>query len=193
MLSDKDRIFTNLYGHPRLAAGGRAEARRLGRHQGDPRSRAATAIIEEMKASGLRGRGGAGFPTGMKWSFMPKADRRPAALSRGQCRRERARHLQGPRHPAPRSAQAGRGLPDRRLRDGRACLLHLYPRRVLQRGVEPAGRDRRGLCGRAASARTPAARAGISTSICIAAPAPISAARKPRCSKASRARRACRG
>lgn len=29
-------------------------------------------IINEMKSSGLRGRGGAGFPTGMKWSFMPK-------------------------------------------------------------------------------------------------------------------------
>ena len=34
-------------------------------------------IIEEVKTSGLRGRGGAGFPTGLKWSFMPKAPRGP--------------------------------------------------------------------------------------------------------------------
>ena len=33
-------------------------------------------IIDTMKASGLRGRGGAGFPTGMKWSFVPKAAER---------------------------------------------------------------------------------------------------------------------
>jgi len=31
-----------------------------------------SAVIEEVKASGLRGRGGAGFPTGMKWSFVPR-------------------------------------------------------------------------------------------------------------------------
>src|SRR6202789_4414729 len=34
-------------------------------------------IIDTMKASGLRGRGGAGFPTGMKWSFVPKASPKP--------------------------------------------------------------------------------------------------------------------
>src|SRR5215471_6803357 len=31
-----------------------------------------SAVIEEVKASGLRGRGGAGFPTGLKWSFVPR-------------------------------------------------------------------------------------------------------------------------
>jgi NADH-quinone oxidoreductase subunit F len=38
------------------------------------------AIVEQIKASGLRGRGGAGFPTGLKWSFMPKEVTRPHYL-----------------------------------------------------------------------------------------------------------------
>ena len=37
-------------------------------------------VIEEVKASGLRGRGGAGFPTGVKWSFMPKDSGKPHYL-----------------------------------------------------------------------------------------------------------------
>src|SRR5210317_1510147 len=38
------------------------------------------AVIDEVKASGLRGRGGAGFPAGVKWSFMPKEKTKPHFL-----------------------------------------------------------------------------------------------------------------
>src|SRR5690606_4277274 len=38
------------------------------------------AIVEEVKTSGLRGRGGAGFPTGMKWSFLAKPEGIPRYL-----------------------------------------------------------------------------------------------------------------
>jgi NADH-quinone oxidoreductase subunit F len=80
MLSDKDRIFTNLYGERDW---GLAGARARGDWDGTAAilARGKDAIIDEMKASGLRGRGGAGFPTGMKWSFMPKtSDGRPSYL-----------------------------------------------------------------------------------------------------------------
>jgi NADH-quinone oxidoreductase subunit F len=71
MLQDRDRIFTNLYGvHDWRLNGARAR----GDWDGTAAilARGKDAIIDEMKASGLRGRGGAGFPTGLKWSFMPK-------------------------------------------------------------------------------------------------------------------------
>lgn len=71
MLQDKDRIFTNLYGQesPDLEA-----AMKRGDWQGtkDILAKGQDWIIDQMKESGLRGRGGAGFPTGLKWSFMPK-------------------------------------------------------------------------------------------------------------------------
>ena len=71
MLQDKDRIFTNLYGdfgRDIISA----------KSRGDWKDTAALIakgkdwIINEVKLSELRGRGGAGFPTGMKWSFAPK-------------------------------------------------------------------------------------------------------------------------
>src|ERR1700757_2391071 len=71
MLADKDRIFTNLYGiHDWRLAG--ARARGAWDNTKALIERGHDAIIDEMKKSGLRGRGGAGFPTGLKWSFMPK-------------------------------------------------------------------------------------------------------------------------
>jgi NADH-quinone oxidoreductase subunit F len=80
MLKDQDRIFTNLYGFEdwRLPA-----ARLRGDWDGTKAlmEKGQDWIIDEMKTSGLRGRGGAGFPTGVKWSFMPKkSDGRPSYL-----------------------------------------------------------------------------------------------------------------
>ena len=71
MLADKDRIFTNLYGWEPFNL---EAAKKRGDWDGTAAliKKGRDWIIEEMKASGLRGRGGAGFPTGMKWSFMPK-------------------------------------------------------------------------------------------------------------------------
>ncbi len=81
------------YEHP-------SEVRMLSKHFGDPGARTVAgwrerggyralprafelgrdAVIEEVKTSGLRGRGGAGFPTGVKWAFMPKGSGKPHYL-----------------------------------------------------------------------------------------------------------------
>ena len=71
MLQDRDRIFTNLYGFQSW----KLDAARVRGDWDDTAglmARGQDAIIDVIKASGLRGRGGAGFPTGTKWSFMPK-------------------------------------------------------------------------------------------------------------------------
>ncbi|MEA4837821.1 MAG: NADH-quinone oxidoreductase subunit NuoF [Rhodospirillaceae bacterium] len=71
MLHDRDRIFTNLYGFGDWRLKG-ARARGDWNATGEILSRGRDGIIAIMKESGLRGRGGAGFATGLKWSFMPK-------------------------------------------------------------------------------------------------------------------------
>jgi NADH-quinone oxidoreductase subunit F len=80
MLDDKDRIFTNLYGmHDRTLQGAQSRGHWDGTAGIIQKGR--DWIVDQMKASGLRGRGGAGFPTGLKWSFMPKeSDGRPSYL-----------------------------------------------------------------------------------------------------------------
>jgi len=79
MLSDQDRIFTNIYGWQSFSL---KEAKKRGDWDktADIIKLGRDKIIEEMKASGLRGRGGAGFPTGLKWSFMPKDSGKPHYL-----------------------------------------------------------------------------------------------------------------
>ena len=80
MLKDQDRIFTNIYG---LGDSGLKAAKKRGDWSKTKSllSSGREEIIKEIRESGLRGRGGAGFSTGMKWSFMPKeVDERPHYL-----------------------------------------------------------------------------------------------------------------
>jgi hypothetical protein len=133
-----------------------------------------------------------GLPDRLKWSFMPKeSDGRPSAIWSST-----------PTSPSPAPARTARSCATIRtlliegaliagFAMGAHACLHLHPRRVSsasarrcrRRSTRPMTRadrqERRG-------------RAGTSTSTCTTAPAPISAARKPRCWKASRARRASR-
>ena len=71
MLKEKDKIFSNLYG-----VKDRGINSVISRGHWDNTAKfikkGSSWIIDEVKKSGLRGRGGAGFPTGLKWSFMPK-------------------------------------------------------------------------------------------------------------------------
>ena len=103
-------------------------------------------VIDAVKASGLRGRGGAGFPTGMKWQFVDKKSPE-AEVHLLQRRRERAGHLQRPPADGAQPAPAHRRVRDRLLRHRVVGGLHLHPRRVPPRPAPPRGRDCRGLQG----------------------------------------------
>ena len=80
MLDLSDKIFTNLLGET-----GPSLSEALSRGDWDGTNKflalAPDEVIKVVKDSGLRGRGGAGFPTGLKWSFMPRqSDNRPSYL-----------------------------------------------------------------------------------------------------------------
>jgi len=186
MLKDQDRIFTNLYGlKDKSLKGVLARGRWDGTKQIIEKGR--DWIINEMKASGLRGRGGAGFPTGLKWSFMPKEnDGRPHYLvvnadesEPGTCKdREILRN--DPHTLIEGCVIAGFAMG--------AHTAYIYVRcanvRLFRR---PSTNVTMPVCS-AVTTRM----AGISTSTCITARALISAAKRRHCSKALKAKRASR-
>ena len=144
MLEDRDRIFANLYG---LHDWGLEGARARGAWDGTKAilEKGRDWIVNEVKASGLRGRGGAGFPTGLKWSFMPKqSDGRPHYLvvnadesEPGTCKdREIMRH--DPHLLVEGCLMAGFAM-------GAPCRLHLHSRRVRARARAARGGGRAGL------------------------------------------------
>ena len=145
MLEDKDRIFTNLYGlGDRSLKGARARGNWDGTKAIIDKGR--DWIIAEMKASGLRGRGGAGFPTGLKWSFMPKTvdPKRPHYLvinadesEPGTCKdREIMRN-------DPHTLVEGALIASFAM--GAHACLHLRARRIHPRARAPRSGGRRGL------------------------------------------------
>ena len=179
MLDDQDRVFTNLYG---FEDWGLRAAQRRGDWDGTKEliAKGREWIVQEIKDSELRGRGGAGFPTGLKWSFMPKQpDGRPSYLvvnadegEPGTCKdRDMMRHdphkllVSGPARPTFTFAANLKPRPT-------------YLRRPLSKPVRPSS-----------SARTLAGPASISKSTFTVGPAPIFVARRPPSSKVSRARK----
>ena len=79
MLKERDKIFKNLYGFNDWTLKGAQERGTWGNTK-ELILKGSDYIIEEIKKSELRGRGGAGFPAGLKWSFMPKNSEKPHYL-----------------------------------------------------------------------------------------------------------------
>ena len=119
-----------------LADGGYAALRKvLRRRHGRPEQ-----LTEEVKKSGLRGRGGAGFPTGREVGLPPEGHEGQARLPALQRGRVGARHVQGPAPHGERPAPGDRGDDPRGLRHQVQDRLHLHPRRVLRRRAHPRTR-----------------------------------------------------
>ena len=150
------------------------------------------AVIQAVKDSGLRGRGGAGFPTGMKWGFIPQGDGKPHYLVVNADESEPGTCKDIPLMMAnPHSLVEGVIITAYAIRANHAFIyvrgevLHVIRR--LQAAVREAYEAR------ATSAPTSSAPASTSNSSCTAAPAPTSAARRRRCSTRWRASEVNRG
>ena len=135
-------------------------------------------VVDMVKDSGLRGRGGAGFPCGLKWTFLPKDHPGPIYLC-VNADESRAVHVQQP-HPD------GEGPPPGPRRDHDRLLRHQGARRRTSTSATSTAtptascRRRSTSCTPpGCSARTSSARASTSTSYCTAGPGRTSAARRP--------------
>ena len=147
-------------------------------------------VLDEMLASGVRGRGGAGFAMGKKMSFIPKgtmdkylvcnADESEPGTFKDRELMQKNPHL------------LIEGIIIGAYAIGANKLVHLHPRRVRPPGRHPRRGASPRRARRATSARTSSAPTTRSTWSCTAAPAPTSAARRPRCSTRSRASAATR-
>jgi hypothetical protein len=148
------------------------------------------AVVEEVKKSGLRGRGGAGFPTGMKWSFLAKppgvprylvvnADESEPGTFKDRYLMERIPHIliEG---MITSSFALGANTSYIYIR-GEYFYVAASWSRPSRKRVPPVG-----------WARTSSAAASTTTSMCRWAPVPTSVAKRPRCSKASKANVAIR-
>ena len=158
-LADEDRIFTNLYGkHDPFLKG--ADERGDWYNTKELMLMGPDWIVNEIKASGLRGRGGAGFPSGLKWSFMPK--------------------VRALRNWAPTKIHCARARPatSRGLLSGGGKLRARGRARTAPRGREPVAR----LPPRVRRARDPSSRVIVPTPRAIpperAAPPPLPARAK---------------
>ena len=149
------------------------------------------AIVDEVKKSGLRGRGGAGFPTGMKWGFLPKDNPKPRYMCVNADESEPGTYKDRvliERDPHRLIESHRRELPRDPLEDAPTSTSAASSTRARARSRRRSTRRAR----RATSARTSSAPASTSRSTSTAARAPTSAARRRRSSSRSRASAASR-
>ena len=125
-------------------------------------------VVEMVKSSGLRGRGGAGFPTGLKWSFLPENHPGPDLFLR-QRRRKRAGHVRQPRADGTRSAPGARRHHPQLLRHPGEHGLRLSPLRISACAASGCRRPSTSATPPATWARTSSAAASRSTCSSIAA------------------------